>query len=86
MCKRSPIQSYLGHEVRTTKETKESYYNLKTTCSVQNKGIERGIECIGFEGFNQVRIEGSIGVSKRGPSTSYPCARGAQYNLIWAMR
>jgi hypothetical protein len=22
MCKRGPIQSYLGHEVRTTKETK----------------------------------------------------------------
>jgi hypothetical protein len=20
------------------------------------------------------------------PSTSYPCARGVQYNLIWAMR
>ena len=50
--------------------------------SVQDKGIE----CIGFESFNQVRIEGSIGVSKRGPNTSYPCARGAQDNLIWAMR
>jgi hypothetical protein len=86
MCKRSPRQPYLGYEVRTTKETKESYYNLEITCSVQDKGIERGIECIGFEGFNQVTIEGSIGVSKRGPSTSYPYARGAQYNLIWAMR
>jgi hypothetical protein len=31
MCKRGPIQSYLGHEVRTAKETKESYYNLDTT-------------------------------------------------------
>jgi len=31
MCKRGPIQHYLGHEARTTKETKESYYNLKTT-------------------------------------------------------
>jgi hypothetical protein len=30
MCKRGPIQSYLGHEVRTAKETKESYYNLDT--------------------------------------------------------
>jgi len=28
--------------------------------SVQDKGIERGIECIGFECFNQVRIERSI--------------------------
>jgi hypothetical protein len=28
--------------------------------SVQDKGIERGIECIGFECFNQVRIEKSI--------------------------
>ena len=26
-----PIQPYLGHWVRTTKETKESYYNLETT-------------------------------------------------------
>jgi hypothetical protein len=62
------------------------------TCSkwsndlVQDKGTERGIECIGFECFNQVRIERSIGLSRGDPSTSYPCARGVQYNLIWAMR
>jgi hypothetical protein len=31
MCKRGLIQPYLGHEVRITKETKESYYNLETT-------------------------------------------------------
>jgi len=53
--------------------------------SVQDKGIERGIErgieCIGFEGFDQVGIERSIGVLRGGPNTSYPCARGAQYNL-----
>jgi hypothetical protein len=54
--------------------------------SVQVKDIERGIECIGFKGFDQVRFEGSIGVSRGGPSTSYPFARGAQSNLIWAMR
>ena len=53
---------------------------------VQDKGIERAIECIGFKGFHLVRIERSIRVSRGGPSTSYPCARGAQYNLIWAMR
>jgi hypothetical protein len=28
MCKRGPTQPYLGHEVRTTKEAKESYYNM----------------------------------------------------------
>jgi hypothetical protein len=28
-CKRGSIQPYLGHEVRTTKETKESYYKLE---------------------------------------------------------
>ena len=54
--------------------------------SVQDKGIERGIECIAFEGFNQVRIERSIRVSRGDPSTSYPCASGVQDNLIWAMR
>jgi hypothetical protein len=54
--------------------------------SVQDKGIKRGIECIGFECFNQVRIERSIRVSRGDPSISYPCARGVQYNLIWAMR
>ena len=54
--------------------------------SVQDKGIERGIECIGFECFNQIRIERSIRVSRGDPSTSYPCARGVQHNLIWAMR
>jgi len=26
-----PIQPYLSHEVRTTKKTKESYYNLEIT-------------------------------------------------------
>jgi hypothetical protein len=31
MCKRGPTQPYLGYEMRTTKETKESFYNLKTT-------------------------------------------------------
>jgi hypothetical protein len=31
MCKRGPTQPYLGYEVRTTKETKESFYNLETT-------------------------------------------------------
>jgi hypothetical protein len=39
-----------------------------------------------FEGFNQIRFEGSIEVSREGPNTSYPCARGVQSNLIWAMR
>jgi hypothetical protein len=28
--RRGPIQPYLGHEVRTAKEPKESYYNLET--------------------------------------------------------
>jgi len=50
--------------------------------SVQDKGIE----CIGFECFNQARIERSIRVSRGDLGTSYPCARGVQHNLIWAMR
>jgi hypothetical protein len=61
--------------------------------SVQEKGIERGIQCIergiqciGLEGFDQVRLEWSIRVSRGGPNTSYPYARGAHSNLIWAMR
>ena len=62
------------------------------TCSkwsndlVQDKGIERDIECIGFEGFDKVRFEGSIEVSKGSVSTSYPCVRVAQSNLVLAMR
>jgi len=32
------------------------------------------------------RFEGSIEVSRGGSTTSYPCARGAQSKLIWAMR
>jgi hypothetical protein len=44
------------------------------------------LNAIGFEGFDQVRFQGSIGVSKGGLSTSYLCARGAQSNLFWAMR
>jgi len=46
---------------------------------------DKGIECIGFEGFNQVRFERSIRASRGGPSISFSCARRAQYNLIWAM-
>ena len=30
ICRRGPARFYLGHEVRTTKESKESYYNLET--------------------------------------------------------
>ena len=62
------------------------------TCSkwsndaVKDKGIERGNECIGFEGFNQDKIARTIGVSRGDPSTSYPCAREVQYNIIWAMK
>jgi len=44
---------------------------------VQNKSIKRGIECIDFEGFDQVRFEGFIEVSREDLSTSYPYARGA---------
>jgi hypothetical protein len=46
----------------------------------------RGIECIGFEGFNQVKFEGSNKVLRGGPNTSYSYARGAQSNLIWVMK
>jgi NADPH-dependent glutamate synthase beta subunit-like oxidoreductase len=53
---------------------------------VQDKCIEKDIESIGFEGFDQVRFKGPIRVSRGGPSTSYQCARGAQSNLIWAIR
>ena len=38
----------------------------------------------GFESFNQVRIARTVRVSSGVPSTSYPCAGGVQYNLIWA--
>jgi len=53
---------------------------------VQYKGIERDIEYISFEGFDQVRFEGSIGVSEGSLNTSYQCAKGAQSNFIWVMR
>ena len=45
------------------------------------KGLIRG-----FEGSNQVRIARTIGVSRGDLGTSYPCAGGVQYNLIWAMK
>jgi len=43
------------------------------TCSkLSNDSVQdKGIECIGFEGFDLVRIERSIGVLRGGPSTSY---------------
>ena len=66
----------------TSPETPASTCSKCSNDSVQDKGIERGIECISFECFNQVRIERSIRVSRGDPSTSYPCARGVQHNLI----
>jgi len=30
MCRRGPARLYLGHEVRTTKDPKESFCNLET--------------------------------------------------------
>jgi len=50
------------------------------------KALKDALNAIGFEGFDQVRFQGSIGVSKGGLSTSYPCARVAQSNNFWAMR
>ena len=74
--------------MRTTQETPARTITCSkwTNDSVQDKDIERRIECFGFEGFHQVKIERSIGVLRGDPSTSYPCVRGVQYNLIWAMR
>ena len=53
------------------------------TCSkwtddlVQDEDIERRIECIGFEGFHQVKIERSIGLSRGDPSTKVSmCNKG----------
>ena len=43
---------------------------------------EKGIEFIGFECFDPVRFQGSIGVSRVGPNTSYLYAKEAQSNLI----
>jgi hypothetical protein len=68
------------------KNTSKDPLHVPNGPMVQDKGIERGIECIGFEGFDKFRMERSIEVSRGRFSTSYPCALGAQYNLIWAMR
>jgi hypothetical protein len=57
--------------------TRTHYMFQWSNDSVQDEDIERGIGCIGFEGFDQVRFEKPIRVLKGGPSTSYPCARGA---------
>jgi len=53
--------------------------------SVQDKGIERGIECIDFECFNQVRIKRSIRVSRGDPSTCVWVAwpRDHKVRIIW---
>ena len=52
----------------------------------KTKTLKDALNALVFEGFHQVRIGRSIGVSRGDPSTSYPCAREVQYNLIWAMR
>ena len=43
---------------------------------IQNKGIEKDIECIGFEGFTRVRFKKSIGASRGGLHIFYPYAKG----------
>jgi len=52
----------------------------------QTKALKEALNALVFECLNQVRIERSIRVSRGDPSISYPCARGVQHNLIWAMR
>ena len=52
--------------------SKNLLHVLNGARSKTKANIERGIECIDFEGFDQVRIERSIGLSRGGRSTSYP--------------
>jgi len=75
-----------GDDVDKPRKTGKDACSKWSNDLVQEKGIEKGIECIDFKGFDQVRFEGSIKVLRRGPNTSYSCARGAQSNLIWAIR
>jgi hypothetical protein len=53
---------------------------------VQDKSIERNIECIDFKGFDNIIFEGSIRTLKGGLNTFYLCVRVLKSNLIWAMR
>jgi hypothetical protein len=39
------------------KNTSKDPLHVPNGPMVQDKGIERGIECIGFEGFDKVRME-----------------------------
>jgi hypothetical protein len=74
---------YFLDDVNQPRNTSKDPLHVPNGPMIRSKtGIKRGIECIGFESFNQVRIERSITVSRGDPSTSYPCARRVQYNLI----
>jgi hypothetical protein len=52
----------------------------------KTKTLKEALNALVFKGFNKVRFEASIRVSRGGPSTFYPCEREAQSNLIWVMR
>ena len=50
------------------------------------KALKEALNALVLKVSTKSEWKRSIEVS-RGPfSTSYPCARGAQYNLIWAIR
>jgi hypothetical protein len=52
----------------------------------KTKALKEALNALVLNVSTKSKIERSIRVSREDPSTSYPCARGVQHKLIWAMR
>jgi hypothetical protein len=52
----------------------------------KTKALKEALNALVLNVSTKSKIERSIRVSRGDPSTSYPCARGVERNLIWAMR
>jgi len=52
----------------------------------KTKALKEALNALVLNVSTKSKIERSIRVSRGDPSTSYPCARGVQHKLIWAMR
>jgi len=52
----------------------------------KTKALKEALNTLVLNVSTKSELKRSIRVSREDPSTSYPCARGVQHNLIWAMR
>jgi hypothetical protein len=52
----------------------------------KTKAFKEALNALVLNVSTKSELKGPLEYQRGDPSTSYPCARGVQHNLIWAMR